>query len=94
MGRTIELSDIKILNWTLDVDARNVTINYQIRDAADEIYVGGQAVFWETMPDPGEDLFGDPGTLPDNWFQLPPSHSQALTDITIDARSGLLHLLD
>lgn len=94
MGRTITLSDIKILNWTLDVDNRNVTVNYQIRDQNDDTFESGQAVFWETLPVPKPGINGEPGVNPDNWYQLPAQYSQALTDITLAARSGLLHLLD
>jgi hypothetical protein len=95
MGRTITLSDIKITSWSLDVDKRNVTVNYQIKDQNEDTFDEGQAVFWETIPDPpGQGVTGEPGVNPDNWYQLPAQYSQALTDITLAARSGLLHLLD
>jgi len=94
MGRTIILSDIKIVSWVLDVDNRNVTVNYRILDQDSNLYDDGQAIFWENLPVPQPDLEGNPGSNPDNWYQLPLQYSQALTDITLAARSGLLQLLD
>ena len=94
MPRTITLSNIKILAWTVNPEVRNVTVAYQVLDQTGAAYNQGEAVFWAVMPPPPTDAEGNPGTLPANWYALPAAYRQVLLDLTTDIRTGLLHLLD
>jgi hypothetical protein len=95
MSLTITLNDIKVVSWTVDVSKRNVTVvYYRLEDTGDSLD-GGEAVFWETLPDLGLDYdTGQPIPLPDHWYQLPAQYSQVLTDLTLDVRQALMHLVN
>jgi hypothetical protein len=94
MTLTITLNDIRIITWTVDVDRRTVTVHYQrLTDTGDPLD-DGMAVFWDTLPDPGTDPQGNPVPLPSNWYQLPTQYAQILTDLTLDVRQALMHLVN
>jgi hypothetical protein len=94
MPKTINLTDIKIRHWMVSVQDQCVTVSYEIIDDQSSVWEQGEAVFWATMPEPGVDpLTGEPGYLPDNWYQLPAQYVSVLTDLTQDARTALLHLI-
>ena len=94
MALTITVNDLQIISWTVDVEQRNVTVNYMmVKDNGLPYTQNNIAIFWETIPTL-EDPQGNPVSPPDNWYQLPPAYSQFLTDLTIDARNALLHLIN
>jgi hypothetical protein len=93
MPKTIDLTDIKIIDWTVSVILRRVAVAYEIVDDSDVVYEQGLAYFWETIPDPSTEPDGTVIPNPDNWYQLPAQYSQTLTDLTTDIRAGLLHLI-
>lgn len=83
MAIAITLNDIKIDDWAVDVESRNVTIHYKrLRDDG-SVYDDAYAVFWETIPDNGGE------EIPSNWYQLPASHVAAIVSLTQDARIAL-----
>lgn len=94
MPRTITLTDITIIAWTVNVRDRYVQAAFFVCDAEGSRVEEGVARFWETLPDMGEDEFGNPRPMPDNWYQLPPAYAQLLTDLTVDMRGALLHLIN
>ena len=95
MAITITLADIKIHDWTVEVDYQRVIVSYSILKDTGEEYLDRQtAIFWRYIPDPGNDDLGNPIPVPDNWYQLPEEYVQMLTDLTLDARSALLHLVN
>lgn len=95
MAITITLNNIRILKWTVNVYHQNVTVVYQILDSSDETYSEGEAIFWATMPESGGvGPDGQPRPIPDYWYLLPPEYVTALTNLTIDARTALLHLVN
>jgi hypothetical protein len=77
----IEIVDIKVLRWTVDVENQNVTVEYQLMKSDGTPYTTNIAVFWATMPG---------GTQETYWYQLPAEYVIALTNITNDARTALL----
>lgn len=90
----VNVNEIKIISWTVDVQTRSVRVSFSYNTDSNEIHDFGSAVFWETIPDPEPSVEGGPGITPDDWYQLPAKYSAILTDLTIDIRSALLHLLD
>jgi hypothetical protein len=66
-----------------------VDVAWSVLDTEGEVWQHGTARFWETIPDPGDDQFGNPLPVPDDWYQLPASHLQVLTDLTLDAKAAL-----
>lgn len=93
MTINIVIDDIRIIDWRVDVATRSVHVNYEFMTDQGSGFQVGYAIFWETIPSVPNEPTGDPGTQPDNWFQLPAQYSQVLTDLTVDLRQGLLHLL-
>jgi hypothetical protein len=85
MALTIILNDIRIDDWTVNVVDRCVEIHYKRLKDDGSIYDDSYAVFWETIPP-----VPDP---PDNWYQLPATHVQAIIDLTQDARTALGNLV-
>lgn len=96
MVKTITLNDVKIISWSVHVEQRCVTVEYTLAadDGTDFSY--GAATFWETMPDPVPNPMGgdEPDYIPEDWYQLPAKYTPLLTDLTVDARNALIHLLD
>ena len=90
----INVNEIKIISWTVDVASKSVIVSFSYNTDTDEIHDFGSAIFWETIPGPQPNPEGGPDTVPDNWYQLPAKYTQILTDLTIDVRAALLHLLD
>jgi hypothetical protein len=89
MTINLVLSDVKILDWAVNVELRNVVVHYyRLFDDGAE-YDDGYATFWETIPNPGTDPNGDPLPIPDDWYQLPASHVTAIITLTQDARIAL-----
>lgn len=77
----IDIVDIKIISWTVDIENQSVTINYQLMKSDGTPYTTNIAVFWVTMPG---------GTQETYWYQLPAEYVITLTNITNDARTALL----
>ena len=94
MSKTITLDTIQINYWSVDVGMKRVTVSYNILQDTGEVFKTADAFFWETIPDPISDLLGNPIPNPDNWYQLPPEYSALLTDLTLDVRAALLHLIN
>lgn len=90
----INVNEIKIVSWTVHVESRSVTVSFTYNTDSDEIHDFGSAVFWETIPGPQPNVVGGPDIVPDNWYQLPAQYVSILTDLTVDVRAALLHLLD
>lgn len=90
MAKIITISDLQIEEWTVNVQRRAVHVVYKTLTDAAELFDHGAATFWETVPDPSEFPNDDPTT----WYQLPPAYNQLLTDLTVDARNALLHLIN
>lgn len=90
MGRTITLSDIRITGWVPNITLQNVTVTYQVIDQNGDVYDGGEAIFWATIP-----TWTDPTQpQPTNWYQLPQSYVNTLQQLTADARTALLPLIN
>lgn len=94
MALTILIDNIAVRQWRIDVENRRAIVSYDLMRSDGEPYkVDQTAIFWETVPDPVLDVEGNPIPNPDNWYQLPLAYSQLLTDLTVDIRSALLHLI-
>lgn len=93
-NKVITLSDIRVVQWTVNVQMRHVRVRYHILDDQDAEYGAGDAIFWETLPAHRIDADGDPIPHPPEWYQLPAQYSQILTDLTLSIRMGLLHLIE
>lgn len=92
MPLIITVNEIQITSWSVDVGERSVLVKYDlIRDDNKPHLQNQVALFWETIPT--EDGEGNPITPEDNWYQLPAQYSQVLTDLTLDAKSALMHLI-
>jgi hypothetical protein len=89
MGRTITLTDLEILRWEVNLGQQYVQVYYRIVDQNGETYSFGDAIFWVTIPQINDPLQGQPN----NWYQLPPSYIPILLQLTNDARTALLPLL-
>jgi hypothetical protein len=90
MTKTITLSDVEITSWSVNTFEHSVTVHYRILEQDGNQYSSGEAVFWETIPQVTDPIQG----TPDNWYQLPTKYVQTLTDITNDARTALLQLIN
>ena len=89
MAKSITLSDVLIDEWTVNLNAENVTVRYRVVDDTGRVWVDGLAVFWRNFPqltDPN----GNPAPIPDNWFQLPTTYIQTLSGLNTDIHTALL----
>ena len=79
MAISIELVDIKIDYWRVNmVDAR-LDVHFRYMDASAETWKEDDAVFWQTMPEMEIDpVTGEPYPVPDNWFSIP---SEYITEL-------------
>lgn len=93
MQIVINVTNIQIIQWTVDVAAQRVVVDFQSLTDTGEPYERKQAIFWVTMPVDPVDPFGNPITDTSLWYTLPPEYVQTLTDLTIDARAALLPLI-
>jgi hypothetical protein len=92
---TITLNDIGIESWKVDLVKQRVIVHYYLMTSTGEHYEYGEAIFWANLPTEGPlDPAGQPTPVPDNWYQLPVEYIATLTDLTADARSALLHLVN
>ena len=80
----INVVDIKIIQWTVDVAKQNVTVDFQMMKDDGTPYERLKAVFWVTMPPEPHEAY---------WYQLPLEYVTILTNLTLDARSALLSLI-
>lgn len=80
----INVTDIKIIQWTVDVTAQNVTVDFQMMKDDGTPYERLKAVFWVTLPTGEQEPY---------WYQLPAEYVSTLADLTIDARTALLSLI-
>ena len=80
----INIVDIKIIQWTVDVAQANVTVDFQLIKDDGTPYARLKAVFWVTMP---------AGVQEPYWYQLPLEYVTTLTNITLDARTALMGLI-
>ena len=81
MQIVIDITDIKILWWTVNVEAQNVTVQYQLIKSDGTPYETKVAIFWVTLPG---------GEQQPYWYLLPAEYVAMLTNLTIDARTALL----
>lgn len=89
MTKTVVLTDLTIETIVLDYEKQAAKVSFSLRNASGEIWGRGDAIFWVTIPDPGEDEFGNPLPRPSNWFQLPSAYFSTLTNLRNDADSAL-----
>ena len=67
-----------------------VHVHYDILDDTGEAIIDGEAFFFVTMPEDGIELPDGTFTVnPDNFYQLPASYVQVLTDLTADADNAI-----
>lgn len=93
MQVVINVTDIKIIAWKVDVERQCVIVDFQMMQDNGNAYERKEAIFWVSIPENPVDRFGNPITDTSLWFQLPLSYVETLTNITIDARAALLHLV-
>lgn len=94
MAKTLTLTDIKIIAWRVDVEQKRVVAAYQVLRDDGSVQETAEAIYWATMPPPtmGED--GEELSRPENWYQLPAKYVSILTNLTIDLRAALLHIVN
>jgi hypothetical protein len=90
MGRTITLTDLEILRWEVNLGRQYVQVYYRIIDQDGNTFDYGDAIFWVTIPQINDPLQGQP----DNWYQLPPSYIPVFLQLTSDAHTALIHLIN
>lgn len=93
MAITINITQLEIEEWTVNIIKENVTINYLLKDDNDVIWIRDQAIFWRVIPEVTDEM-GNPVPTPENWHELPSAYVLHLNDITNHAESILLNLLN
>lgn len=88
MTRTITLTNVVVYKWQVDLAKQNVQVWYDIVDDQGAVWITGDAIFWETIPEQ-LDPDGNPVSPPNNWYQLPQEHSSVLVALTQDAKTAL-----
>lgn len=92
MAIVINITDLEIEEWTVNIIRENVTVNYLLKDSEGIIWVRNSAIFWRNIPEVTDEL-GNPVPPPDNWYELPTTYVSHLNDITTHAETILLNLL-
>ena len=77
----INVTDIRITRWTVDVNAQHVVIDYQLLKDDGSVYDSRTAIFWVTLPGGEQEPY---------WYLLPAEYLATLTSLTEDARTTLL----
>jgi len=85
MAKTITITDVLIDSMTISSVAKNVTIDYRLRDTDGRTWEVGKAVFWKDIPETAS----DGGQSTENWFQLPASYAQMFADLLNNAQTAL-----
>lgn len=94
MAITVTINNLRIDRWTVDTALRNVEVEFFAIDSNGDTVGDLQiAFFWETLPDT-VDEHGNQIPRPDNFYQLPPTYSSTLTNLTQDAKNALMHLIN
>lgn len=89
MAILINITQLEIEMWTVNIIRENVTVQYLLKDDNEVIWDRGEVIFWRTMPTPTDEL-GNPVPIPENWYQLPPAYALHLNEITQHAETILL----
>ncbi len=89
MTKTIILTNLVIDYLHIDYENQRILVSYRMVDANGVKWQTGEAIFWVTIPNPGNDTFGNSLPIPDNWFQLPTSYLPALVQLRDDADQAL-----
>lgn len=89
MAITINITQLEIEWWTVNIIKENVTVGYLLLDDDNKIWDRGEVIFWRTLPTPTDDE-GNPIPIPENWYTLPPTYVNHLNDITTHAETILL----
>ena len=84
------VTDIKIITWSVNVERQCVIVDFQMMKDNNEPYERMMAVFWVTIPDPS---IPDPIGNPSLWYQLPAGYVATLTQLTVDAKTALMPLV-
>lgn len=79
MALQIDIDNITINTWSVNIEAQVVEINYSLM-SLDTIWRREKARFWVTMPAEPQEGYD---------FQLPIAYAQNLLDLTTDAISVL-----
>jgi hypothetical protein len=82
MSLIIELTDVNVREWTVNVEEQRVDVLYMLETEEGEGYKSGKAIFWAAMPT-------EPDPPPDNWYDLPSGYAQTLLNLTNDAESAI-----
>ena len=80
------VTDIKVISWKVDVDRQCVVVDFQMIKDDGSPYERLEAIFWVTIPSEVP-----AGSL---WYQLPGGYVTTLTQLTIDVKAGLMHLVE
>ena len=80
MSITVELTDIKIIKWVVDMDAETVHVTFEYRDSVNKTWAQGLAIFWREFPELGVDENDEPIPQPDYWFLIPINFVVELND--------------
>ena len=89
MGLTIEITQLEIEEWIVNLVQENVIIKYLLLDSNGTIWIRDEAIFWKDIPEEFDPL-GNPIDPPDNWYQLPQNYVLTLNEITNHAEGILL----
>jgi hypothetical protein len=95
MPKTITLTKPNILQILIDLTpgSERVRVMYALTDDAGVSYQTGELILWRTMPTIPPNPDGSPGTVPENWIQLPAGAKTALTDLVAYIKTRLTALL-
>ena len=93
---TIQMQDLpKIREIKIDIEAQRVIVLYDILDeATGNVIRSGDATFWVTIPDLGEDDEGNPLPAPETWFQIPDGYFATLVDLHNAAQTAIGNKLE
>jgi hypothetical protein len=81
----INVTNIKIIKWTVDVEGQRVITDFQMLKDDGTPYERREAIFWVTMPPEPHEPY---------WYLLPAEYVETLTNLTIDARTALMALIN
>lgn len=92
MAKTIQLTDVEIINMNYNVSAGKLAVEYALIDDQGVQHEWDYAVFWKVFP--GVDIYPEAPNYPANWYELDTDNKNNKDKLVDDVKKIIEVVLD